>query len=101
MMEHKGYVYILTTQNNTVLYTGTTSRLKKRIYEHKNKIFPTSFTSKYNVTKLIYIEKFDRIETAIAREKQIKSGSRKKKLDLINKMNPGWKDIYDELYNFE
>ncbi len=91
-----GYVYILTNQNNTVLYTGVTSNLAKRLWEHQNKSHPQSFTSKYNVFKLIYYEGFHLIEEAIAREKQIKGGSRKKKEMLVNSVNPEWNDLTNE-----
>ncbi len=90
------FVYILTSHHNTVLYTGVTRDVKKRVYEHKTKRCPC-FTSKYNVTKLVYYEAFQDIRDAIAREKQIKAGSRQKKIDLIEKMNPGWQDLYDEI----
>ena len=91
-----GYVYLLTNKINTVIYTGVTSDLQKRIYEHKEKMVE-GFTKKYNVNRLVYYEAFDSIEDAISREKQIKAGSRKKKIDLINSMNPGSKDLYYEL----
>ena len=92
-MERGGAIYILTNKNNTVLYTGVTSDLRKRLYEHKNKIYASAFTKKYNVTKLVYFEVFTLIEEAIAREKQIKGGSRKKKIELINSLNPDWNDL--------
>lgn len=95
-MGRQGYVYIMTNKGNTAFYTGVTSDLIKRIYEHKQK-FVEGFTKKYNITKLVYHESYNDIETAIAREKQIKGGSRKKKLDLINAVNPDFKDLYDEL----
>ncbi len=97
-MERGGAIYILTNKNNTVLYTGVTSDLRKRLYEHKNKIYATSFTKKYNVSKLVYFEVFSLIEEAIAREKQIKSGSRKKKIELVESINPDWEDLSE---NFE
>ena len=86
------YVYILTNKNNSVLYTGVTNNLKRRITEHRNKIF-SSFTKKYNVNKLVYYEEFDQIEKALLREKQIKGGSRQKKIDLINSVNKDWRFI--------
>ena len=86
----------MTNKNNTVIYTGITSNLKKRIYEHKNKIVK-GFTEKYNIKKLIYYEIFDKPINAITREKQIKDGSRRKKIELIEKMNSEWKDLYDEI----
>ncbi len=79
-----------------VLYTGVTSNLKKRVYEHKEKL-ADGFTKKYKVDKLVHFEIYNDINDAIAREKQIKSGSRRKKLYLINKLNPGWRDLYDEI----
>ena len=96
-MEHGGFIYILTNKNNTVLYTGVTSDLNKRITEHRTGRFKNAFTSRYNVTKLVYYEKFMSIEDAIAREKQLKAGSRKKKIDLIEKLNPEWTDLYDTI----
>ncbi|MBN1169344.1 GIY-YIG nuclease family protein [Candidatus Woesebacteria bacterium] len=96
-MEHKQFfIYIATNKNNTVLYTGVTNNLVRRIWEHKNK-YVSSFTSKYNVTKLVYYEVFENIQNAIKREKQIKSGSRKKKMDLIKSLNPTFEDLYTEI----
>ena len=95
-MNKNGYVYILTNKNNTVLYTGVTSNLVKRIYEHKNKIIQ-GFTSIYNVNKLVYYEIYDDITDAINREKQIKAGSRKKKIELINNINSDWNDLYNSI----
>ena len=89
----KGYVYIITNDNNTVLYTGVTSVLKERIAQHKTRKHPDSFSARYNVRKLIYFEELDTIGDAIKREKQVKGGSRKDKIELINKMNPGWVDL--------
>ncbi|MCX5783902.1 MAG: GIY-YIG nuclease family protein [Elusimicrobia bacterium] len=89
-------VYIMTNYDNKVLYTGVTSNLPKRVFEHKEKLVP-SFTCKYNVNKLVYYEITDDINAAIAREKQIKGGSRRGKADLINKTNPQWKDLYESL----
>jgi putative endonuclease len=86
----------MTNKNNTVLYTGVTNSLKKRVYRHKLKSVP-GFTAKYNIHKLVYYEIFDGIYSAITREKQIKSGSRKKKINLINTMNPTWKDLYYDI----
>jgi len=96
-MERGGAIYIMTNKNKTTLYIGVTSDLKKRVYEHKNHIFNNSFTDKYNIEYLIYYETFHSIEEAIAREKQLKGGSRKKKEDLINSMNLEWNDLYDEI----
>ena len=83
-------------KNNTALYTGMTNNLIRRVYEHKEKIID-GFTKKYNCSKLVYYEIFNDPYNAIAREKQIKAGSRKKKIELINSMNPNWKDLYDDL----
>ncbi|MDR2016554.1 MAG: GIY-YIG nuclease family protein [Burkholderiales bacterium] len=91
-----GYVYILFNRRNGTLYTGVTSNLIKRVYEHKNKMVE-GFTCKYEVDKLGYYEVHDTVVSAIAREKQIKGGSRKKKLTLIENMNPEWKDLYDAI----
>ena len=96
VMRNNSSVYILTNKNNRVLYTGVTSNLIKRIWEHKNKV-KFGFTSKYNVNKLVYYETFEKIEDAIVREKQIKAGSRRKKLDLVDKFNPKWVDLYSQL----
>ena len=93
----KGFVYIMTNDNNTVLYTGVTSNLKERVKEHKAKSHPGSFTARYNIRKLVYFESFDNITLAIKREKQIKAGSRKKKLDLINSSNAEWRDLINDL----
>lgn len=94
-MEFRTYqVYILTNKNHTVLYIGVTSNLKSRIEQHKNKHNPKSFTARYNVDLLDYFEQFFDIGEAIAREKQLKSGSRQKKIDLINEQNPNWEDLY-------
>jgi len=89
-------VYILTNVRNTVLYVGVSSNLVKRIWDHKHKAH-FGFTSKYNVDKLVYYEFFDDVINAIIREKQLKAGSRQKKLDLINKFNPEWKDLYSTI----
>jgi len=86
----------MTTPRNAVLYTGVTSDLVRRVYEHKHKL-ADGFTKKYNVTKLVYYEVCEDAESAIAREKQIKAGSRQKKVDLINAMNREWRDLYEEL----
>src|SRR3972149_1002800 len=86
MRIHVYYVYILTNTHHNVLYTGVTNDLERRCYEHKQKKIK-GFTQKYNVDKLIYFERFDSIDSAIAREKQIKGFSKEKKLALINKVN--------------
>ena len=95
MKIHLYYTYLLTNINNTVVYTGVSNDLVRRIFEHKRKLFK-GFTEKYNVDKLIYFEKFDYIDLAIKREKQIKGYSRAKKIALINKLNPEWMDLYDK-----
>lgn len=96
-MERKQYyVYIMANKANTVLYTGVTNNLQKRIYEHKNKL-AEGFTKKYNINKLVRYEIFDNSYAAISREKQIKAGSRKKKIDLIKNMNSVFRDLYEEL----
>ena len=92
----KAYIYILFNKRNGTLYTGVTSDLLKRIYEHKNKIFE-GFSSKYGVDKLGYYEEYNDIKQAIEREKQIKAGSRKKKIMLIEQINPNWDDLYTNL----
>jgi putative endonuclease len=94
-MSNQYYIYIITNKYNTVLYTGVTNDLQKRVYEHKSKLIE-GFTKKYNVTKLVYYEIFDNAYTAISREKQIKAGSRQNKIDLVNSINPDWKDLYEE-----
>ena len=100
-MVRGGYAYITTTKRNTVLYVGSTTGLTKRTYEHKNKVYPDSFTARYNVDKLVYYECFHTIGEAIAREQQIKSWKRAKKIALINKFNPEWKDLYDEIKDWD
>jgi len=90
------YVYILTNNSNTVLYTGVTNDLARRVYEHKNKLI-VDFTMRYNVTKLIYYEIYDNIEDAIQREKRIKKWYRNWKIELINKFNSSWEDLYYKL----
>ncbi len=91
-----GFVYIITNLNNTTLYIGVTSDLIQRIKEHKNKKYPNSFSAKYNLVKLVYFEQFQLIEDAIAREKQLKGGSRANKVKLIENVNPDWKDLFFE-----
>jgi len=95
-MSKQYFVYIMANKNNTVLYTGITSDLKKRVYEHREKLV-SGFTKKYNVSKLVYCEMYRDPENAILREKQIKAGSRQKKIDLINTMNRKWLDLYEEI----
>jgi len=96
-MSDRNYcVYIMTNLHYTVLYTGVTNNLKRRVFEHKNGQGGV-FTKKYNVNKLVYFEVGDDVHYAISREKQIKAGSRQKKIDLINSLNSEWKDLYDEI----
>jgi putative endonuclease len=96
-MERGGCVYIMTNDYNTTLYVGVSADLPGRVMEHREKVYPKSFTARYNLTKLVYFEGFHSIEEAIAREKQLKTGSRKKKEELITTLNPTWKDLYDEI----
>ena len=93
----KAYTYILFSKRNGTLYTGVTSNLMRRIQEHKLKI-RDGFTQKYNVDKLGYYEMYEDIREAIVREKQIKAGSRKNKISLIERMNPKWEDLYWRLF---
>ena len=95
MGERSYYVYILTNPRHTVLYTGVTSNLAKRAWEHREK-FAEGFTKRYNVSKLVYYETCNDALAAIAREKQIKSGSRRRKIDLINGLNREWRDLSEE-----
>ena len=89
-------VYIMTNNHNTVIYSGVTNNLARRVYEHKSGL-GGMFTKKYNLCKLVYYEVTDNVYSALAREKQIKGGSRKKKIDLVNGVNPEWKDLYEEI----
>jgi len=93
MSERQYCVYIMTNAHHIVLYTGVTDNLQRRVLEHREG--KSAFTKKYNVTKLVFFECGDDINIAIAPEKQIKGGSRKKKLDLINSLNPEWKDLFE------
>ena len=95
--EMTAFVYILSNNTNTTIYTGVTNDLPRRIDEHRRHLNPDSFTAKYNIAKLVYYERHENIWDAIAREKQIKGGSRAAKLALIEGMNPGWEDLYDLL----
>ena len=96
MIDKQYYVYIMADKGNAVLYAGVTGNLIRRVYEHRQKLVE-GFTKRYNVVKLVYYEVFDQIENALVREKQIKAGSRQKKLQLINEMNKEWRDLYEEL----
>ena len=89
-------VYLMTNAHNTVIYCGVTNNLARRVYEHKNGLGDI-FTKKYNVNKLVYYEVGDNVNAALAREKQIKGGSRKKKMDMVDSVNPEWKDLFDEI----
>jgi putative endonuclease len=89
-------VYIMTNAHHTVLYTGITNDLARRVYEHKNGM-GSAFVKRYNAHKLVYYQVGNDIHSAIAREKQIKAGSRQKKIDLINSLDPEWKDLFDEI----
>ncbi len=96
-MTDKTYcVYIMTNIGNTVLYTGVTGNLKRRAYQHRNGNGGV-FSKKYKTIKLVYYEMTDNVHSALAREKQIKAGSRQKKIDLINHFNPGWLDLYEKI----
>ena len=96
-MTRGGVVYIIASKRNGTLYTGVTADLKRRVYEHKIKYNPECFTAKYGCSLLVYYQGFHRIEEAIAEEKRIKAGNRKNKLKLIETMNPGWKDLWEEI----
>ena len=95
-MSHQFAVYILTNKTNSVLYTGVTNNLIRRIFEHKSKKIK-GFTEKYNVIKLVYYELGENIEGAIKREKQIKNLVRRKKIAMITTFNPSWKDLYQDI----
>ena len=95
-MNKQYYIYIMTNKSNTCLYTGVTNDLKRRVYEHRNKLVE-GFTEKYNIVKLVYYEVYEDPYNAISREKQIKKGSWKKKLDLIARLNSTWNDLYNDL----
>jgi putative endonuclease len=94
VFQRGGCVYVMTNTRHTVLYVGVTSHLLARIYDHKNKTYPDSFTAKYNCNKLVYYCFYPHIEEAIAIEKAIKGGNRKAKNSLVNSMNQGWIDLY-------
>ncbi len=95
-----GCVYILTNKVHTVLYTGVTSNLRSRIWQHREHWFPGSFSARYNCTKLVYYRFFDGIVAAIAEEKRIKGGSRADKLALINNFNSEWNDLWEAIQDF-
>ncbi|MFS4466621.1 GIY-YIG nuclease family protein [Maribacter sp. 2210JD10-5] len=89
----KGYCYILTNKNETVLYIGATNDIHRRMNEHKHRIYPNAFTKRYNCDILVYFEEFDNVKDAFKREKQLKAGNRKRKEELINSINPEWNDL--------
>ncbi len=89
------YVYILSNNTNTTIYTGVTSNLQRRVYEHKHNLAEGSFTARYGVHKLVYFEVTSDVHSAIEREKQIKGWNRARKNKLISEMNPRWKDLYE------
>lgn len=95
-MQKSGYTYILASQRNGTLYIGVTSNLIKRVYEHKNNIIK-GFTTKYNTKNLVYYEVFECIEEAIKREKIIKGWKRERKIELIEKENLDWLDLYVDI----
>ena len=92
------YVYIVSNKNNTVTYIGVTNNIIRRIYEHKNKMIE-GFTCKYNVNKLVYYEEYNEVKYAIEREKQLKGWSKSKKVDLINRLNSNWDELYNKIKN--
>ena len=96
-MNKKYYVYILASQKNGTLYVGFTSNLAQRIFEHKNHLTP-GFSSKYKVHHLVYVESFNDVHMAIRREKRLKDWPRHWKKDLIEKFNPDWLDLYDNIH---
>lgn len=99
-MNNGGYAYIITNDYHNVLHAGATSGLKIRIWQHRTKSFPFSFSAKYNCYKLVWFEDFETISGAIEKEKQIKSWNRKRKEALINSINPEWKDLWETVQNW-
>ena len=93
-MEKGGFVYIMTNKNHTVLYTGVTSNLINRVQQHIQRLMPGSFTSRYNINKLVYYHHFPFVKMAIAEEKRIKAGNRQAKITLIESINPDWEDLW-------
>ena len=91
------YVYIMANKSNTVIYTGITKDLIRRVYEHRHHLDPASFTARYNVTRLVYYEVTTDVRVAIEREKQIKSWNRKRKNKLVETMNPQWQDLWESI----
>ncbi len=97
MLDRDYYVYIMANKKHGTIYTGITNDLIRRVWQHKNKYFSNSFTAKYNLGMLVYYEQTNDVVSAIEREKQIKNGSRQKKIDLIDTFNPEWNDLYDAI----
>ena len=97
MSDRQYCVYIMTNAHNTTLYTGVTNELQRRVLEHRAGK-GSGFTKKYNITKLVYVESGDDINSAVAREKQLKAGSRRKRVELIESINPEWKDLFEEYF---
>jgi putative endonuclease len=95
-MNKTGYLYIMTNRHKTVIYTGVTNDLCRRVHEHKNHLIKNSFTDRYNIEFCIYYEEFANFESAINRETEIKKWNRQKKENLINKKNPQWKELVTE-----
>ncbi len=93
MKQFKFYVYSMFNRRNGTLYVGVSNDIVRRVYEHKNKTFPDSFTARYNCTQLAYYEEFDYVNDAIEREKKLKSGTRQQKIRLIESINPNWLDL--------
>ncbi len=95
-MTHQYFVYILTNDRRTTLYIGITNDLVRRIHQHRQKAIP-GFSSRYNLDHLVFYEETSDVTAAITREKQIKAGSRQKKIDLITSVNPDWRDLYNDI----
>ncbi|KRT15554.1 excinuclease ABC subunit C [Pedobacter ginsenosidimutans] len=100
-MELGGWIYIMTNYEKTTLYIGVTSDLRSRVYDHQNKIYPDSFTAKYNLIYCVYFEDFQSIEEAINREKQLKKWNRSKKETLINNFNKNWNDLTEVINEWD
>lgn len=96
-MARNFYIYIITNKKDGVLYIGFTKDLRRRIYQHKNKVHPTTFSARYNLDMLVYYEGFDTQEESILRESRLKKWNREWKTNLINEFNPEWKDLYEKL----
>jgi len=93
----KYYVYIITNKKQGVLYIGFTKGLKRRIYQHKKKVHSSAFSARYNLNTLVYFEEYKIEEEGKLREKQMKKWNRNWKIELIEKVNPDWKDLYEEI----